>query len=357
MRIPRDTFVFTLVLALLALTFGGCEREEEIRTYKAPKDVAPPQHATAPRDAQTSEVPAPLPTTDVPTFTVPTEWKDAGTQSSMRFAAFQVSPDDQTALVTVVPLGPEAGDVLGNVVRWAGQIGMTPPTPEDLAKVTRQLDLGGVPGLWVDLVGPKLRTIAAIVPRAERVWFFKLTGDQRTVGAQERNFDAFVRSIRFENEQDPGASTRPAEAGRAAGAPAWEVPAGWQKLPDRPMRFATFKASADADAPEVVVSRFGAGGFGNMKDNINRWRGMVGLEPVAHEDEQPVQRTEIAGSNAALFDMTGPAKDAQPAKRLLFTMVAAGNDVWFFRMTGSSPAIDKHRTEYDAFLKSLRFGE
>jgi len=270
----------------------------------------------------------------------------------MRFAQFQVSADDPTALVTVVPLGQESADLLSNVNRWAGQVGAPPMKAEELQKVARQLDVNGVPATVVDISGEKLRTIAAIVPRGERVWFFKLTGSTNTVAAQAQNFDAFAKSIRF----GAGAQKPPVAAGGPApvgGAPQWDVPAGWVKQPDKPMRFATFRTSADPNAPEVIVSSFGA--FGTMLDNINRWRGMVGLEPIADEKQQPVERINVAGQDGALFDLTGPAKDGQPPKRLLIAMVPAGQTVWFFRMSGPADAVAAQKQNFGALLKSVKF--
>ena len=341
-----------LLLALAALI--GCERDDEIRTYQAPKENAVAQQTGPPASAggAVAQVQAPAPD-EKPTFTVPSGWKDLGGQG-MRYASFQVSPDDPTALVTVIPLGRESGDLLANVVRWEGQLGLPPSTAQDLAKVTKQLDVNGVAVTTVDLRGEKLWTRAALVPRGERVWFFKLTGNPKTVEAHAQDFDAFVNSIRFAIATEPPAEADGPAATRAAGEPRWDAPAGWAKQPDRPMRFATFVTSPDAGAPEVIVSSFGA--FGTMKDNINRWRNMVGLPPVNDEKEQPVEQLNVAGQDGALFDMTGPAKDGQPAKRLLIAMVPAGETVWFFRMLGPADAVEQQRENFRAFLKSVKFG-
>jgi hypothetical protein len=348
--------VFAILhLAVLALVVG-CERDDEIRSYQAPKEAAAPALAQAqgqPGQMPQGQIPVPpAPAAEEsPTFAVPPGWKDLGAQS-MRFAQFQVSAEDPTALVTVIPLGRESGDLLSNVNRWEGQLGAPPSKAEDLAKVSKQIDVNGVAVTMVDLSGAKLRTIAAVVPRGERVWFFKLTGNLSTVGAQAQNFDAFVQSVRF----GAGAQKPPAEAGGPAplsGEPRWDVPAGWVKQPDKPMRFATFRTSSDANAPEVIVSSFGQ--FGTMLDNINRWRGMVGLEAINDEKLQPVEKIQISGQDGALFDLTGPAKDGQAPKRLMIAMVPAGQTVWFFRMSGPSDAVAAEKANFDALLKSVKF--
>jgi hypothetical protein len=92
-----------------------------------------------------------------------------------------------------------------------------------------------------------------------------------------------------------------------------------------------------------------------MLDNINRWRGMVGLEPINDEKQQPVERIKMAGQDGALFDMSGPAKDGQPPRRLMIAMVPAGQSVWFFRMSGPAEAVETQKSNFDALLKSVRF--
>ena len=366
--------LLVIPLMIVSALLVGCDRDAEIRSYQAPKESAPLALAQAPgQPGQPGQVPQgqvpvpPAPAADEsPTFTVPQGWTDLGAQS-MRFAQFQVSADDPTALVTVIPLGRESGDLLSNVNRWEGQVGAPATKADDLPKVAKQMDVNGVPVTVVDLTGEKLRTLAAIVPRGERVWFFKLTGNVNTVGAQAQNFDAFIKSIRFGAGAAGGAPAPdgglPASAGsntnanaapaQLSGEPTWDVPAGWVKQPDKPMRFATFKTSSDASAPEVIVSSFGA--FGTMLDNINRWRGMVGLEPVADEKDQSVEKIQIAGQDAALFDLTGPAKDGQPAKRLMIAMVPAGQTVWFFRISGPADAVGAQKASFEALLKSVKF--
>ena len=361
----RHLLLIPLTIASVLLV--GCERDDEIRSYQAPKENPAPALAQAQaQPGPPASAGGPFAPDESPTFTVPQGWKDLGAQS-MRFAQFQVSADDPTALVTVIPLGRESGDLLSNVNRWEGQVGAPPTKAEDLARVAKEIDVNGVPVTMVDVAGEKLRTIAAVIPRGERVWFFKLTGNTSTVGSQAQNFDAFIKSIRFGAGAGAGAGGsapalnggRPASAGsnaapaQVSGEPKWDVPQGWLKQPDKPMRFATFRTSPDASAPEVVISSFGA--FGTMRDNINRWRGMVGLEPVGDEKEQAVEKIRIGGRDGALFVMTGPAKDGQPAKRLLIAMVPAGQTVWFFRMSGAADAVAAQKANFDALLNSVKF--
>ncbi len=64
----------------------------------------------------------------------------------------------------------------------------------------------------------------------------------------------------------------------------WQLPAGWTEDPTpRMMRVATIRAGEGGDAAELVVSQL-SGTFGSIGDNINRWRGQVGLDPAGSPD-------------------------------------------------------------------------
>lgn len=183
---------------------AGCEREEGITSYSAPKDSAKPVDAVvadAPGEVQEPQI----------QWTVPAGWKEMPAQE-MRYAAYGVSADDPSVVLTVIPLGPVAGKILPNVNRWEQQLGL-PPTPEgDLSKVVARLEVGGLTIHKVDLTGPKpadgqkqMGMLAAILPTAERVWFFKIIGSAAVVAEQRAAFEAFLKSVRFAAPAPPPA--------------------------------------------------------------------------------------------------------------------------------------------------------
>src|SRR5436305_10870797 len=59
------------------------------------------------------------------------------------------------------------------------------------------------------------RLLGAIAPASESVWFLKLTGAAPEVATHEREFEQFVRSLRFTD--DPKAPIT------------WALPAGWRE--------------------------------------------------------------------------------------------------------------------------------
>ncbi|MDZ4819364.1 MAG: hypothetical protein SGJ20_10365 [Planctomycetota bacterium] len=135
------------------------------------------------------------------TFDVPAEWQP-GKAGGFRFAAFQVVDGAQKVEITLIPLGPD-GELLSNVNRWQGEIGLKPGSLEEVQKQTKQIDVGGIPSDYVELIGPTDKpnaetTIAAIVRRPDRTWYIKLRGASDLVQREKGRFDKFLQSVKFQ---------------------------------------------------------------------------------------------------------------------------------------------------------------
>jgi len=133
-------------------------------------------------------------------YTAPASWKQiAPTQFSE--LAFEVVEGKQRAVITVSKLGGDGGGLLANVNRWRGQIGLRQIDNAQLDKVAQDFTVGKDKGKLVDLQGdppdPK-RIVGVILPRGDRTYFFKMTGDASLVGNQRPAFDAFMKSVSFE---------------------------------------------------------------------------------------------------------------------------------------------------------------
>jgi hypothetical protein len=95
--LKQTTLVTCVLLAGLALLGAGCDRDETVRVYPAPKDPPPP-----------AQPPPPI------SWTVPPGWKQLPA-AQMRYAAYAVSEEHPDVVLTVVPLPPS--DLLANVNR------------------------------------------------------------------------------------------------------------------------------------------------------------------------------------------------------------------------------------------------
>ena len=134
-------------------------------------------------------------------FDRPDGWRD-GRMSSMRWAAFNVGPEESPAEVTVMPAG---GDLRGNVARWIGQVLGESPEAKIVDKAladASKLDVDGRQAQRFLLTGkdPDAGTAidATIVPMDGGVsMFIKMTGPVATVTDQRDSLGSFLQSLRF----------------------------------------------------------------------------------------------------------------------------------------------------------------
>jgi len=340
---------FLSVFILIVVWVWGCDRDDKVVVYTTPKETprAPAAPGSTPTPViDTANLPPSQPEIQ---WTVPQGWKQLPGDGQMRFASFQVLPDHPEIQLSVIPLGAEAADLLPNVTRWQGQVGLQPSTLADLPNVVKRITVGDVNIDTVDLTGPetanpRLRMLAGILPHNGQTWFFKLLGPADLIGTQTGNFDTFIKSIHFANGTPPPA-VAPTASG-AAGA-TWNIPNGWQQEPDKPMRVATFKAG---DA-ELIITQFGKDNFGGTLANINRWRGQAGMDAVADEKAATPQPVTVGGRSGQMYDFAGAQN------RVRVAMVDNGEQVWFFKLVGPTNAVAQQQPAFDEFLKSVAFGK
>lgn len=163
-------------------------RETTERGRLATASASPARVATQ-RNAEAPSLP----------WTTPEGWQPKQT-SGMRVASFSVpGGDGETADVSVIPLGEAAGDLLPNVNRWRGQIGLDPVDAVGMESTLTKQNVGGHGFTYVDLRNPDngQAILAAIHKHGRFVWFFKMQGPADVIDDQRNHFDAFVASFRF----------------------------------------------------------------------------------------------------------------------------------------------------------------
>ena len=84
----------------------------------------------------------------------------------------------------------------GDVAIREGVISAVGPTIEGTAR--REIDVAGQEAHYIDLPGPNQHILGVIAERGGRTWFYKVTGTDPLVAKQKGAFEAFVRSIRFD---------------------------------------------------------------------------------------------------------------------------------------------------------------
>ncbi|MDB5328980.1 MAG: hypothetical protein JWP03_131 [Phycisphaerales bacterium] len=354
----------------IALFSFACKRDEGVRAYRAPKEPPTVVENTSPTMPTDDAGPAAAPLASAPDsvgdlhWTLPSGWKQVPVAPAAQFAPdvqLQVSPSDPSLKLGISHLGdaPMARSVVGNVNRWENQLGL-PPTPEaELQKVVTPLQVGDVTISVVDLGGNGKRLLGAIIPHATETWFFKLSGPADGIASHKTEFDAFVRSVRFDaaaavaGAPAPTAPS-PSVAASGAGGATWTMPAGWSADPGPPpqMRLATLHAGGNGEI-EIKVSKLGGTGlFGGLAANVTRWHGDVGLDPVDDATAQPGQQVKIGERTWTIYDYTGP-KDG--GRREIVASTPVADQTWYFKLAGPTDSVGKQKAAFDTFLASIRF--
>ena len=150
----------------------------------------------------------------------------------------------------------------------------------------------------------------------------------------------------------PTVTSPSSSANAVAGAPglAWTAPVAWQSQPASAMRKATYTiAGPGGTAAELVISAF-PGDVGGELANVNRWRGQLGLEPIAASElSAALIRTEHDGLSVASVDLAASAS----GQRMLAAMVPFGGATWFFKLTGPDAAVAAAKADFTAFLQTI----
>jgi hypothetical protein len=353
--------VVVCVALFAALT--ACEKNSEIKVYrvsKAPLEESVPQQQDAmPTNTAAPRMPGGLAPTAEAAVTTPPNW-EAQPLSQMRQASFLVKGDNGTvADVSFVSLGSAAGNVLENVNRWLGQLGQPPITEQKLGEMAQRLqtslgdvtivDLAGLP----DNADPARdgRIIAAMVTTANSTLFFKMRGNADLTEAQKGDFIKWVAAVCNAQTQagPPEVAAAPTQT-TSAPPIKWKTPEGWTEVPPSSMRYASFSApTAEGDKIDISIVTFPGDG-GSDADNINRWRGQMGLAPVdANAVTSQVAPLKTGDTTFSTTDIAGNKT------RTIAAWTRRDGRVWFFKATGPAAAIEKEKPKFVKFIESVRF--
>ncbi|HEX3870721.1 MAG TPA: hypothetical protein VHV77_09810 [Pirellulales bacterium] len=148
-----------------------------------PADAIPPEHFVAGK--------------------VPESWK-AQSNPGMHAIDYRIAQDDHKARVTVTRLAERGNELLPNVNRWRGQVGLNEVIADELTTEAKPIKVGGKPAHYVELLPPEeglkgQAILGAIVYDAGQAWFFKWMGDVELVESERDAFRKFVTSSKIES--------------------------------------------------------------------------------------------------------------------------------------------------------------
>jgi hypothetical protein len=150
------------------------------------------------------------------TFTAPAGWKAVPTSSSMRVAQYglpRAAGDTEDAELVVYYFGGSGGTVEANIDRWVGQMQQPDGRPSSAVAKRQSRTVNGlkvtlvdVPGTYVAEMTPgstqrhnsaNFHLRAAVIETTNGPYFIKLIGPAKTVAASEKQFEAFLGSVKF----------------------------------------------------------------------------------------------------------------------------------------------------------------
>lgn len=260
-----------------------------------------------------------------PQWTLPDGWlaADASEVSSSggieRFATLHVPVDGRRLELTVVAVSLSSSDVerllLANVNRWREQMTLPPLGNEQFRQLAEELTIDGRRGVLV-----------------------KLRGHWRGSAGL------------------PGmvAAGGPASGTASSGELTYRVPPGWKPAPPDAFSRVALEVRDGAQHVRITVSAL-APEAGDLLANVNRWRGQVGLPAVGRAElEASLRHIEVAGQLAPYVEFLGP-EDAGPPRALLGVILTRNDGVWFFKLIGDAPLVQREKGNFEEFVKSANF--
>jgi hypothetical protein len=299
----------------------------------------------------------------------------------MRVASFRVSgANGKQAEVAVVPMPGLMGRDLENVNRWRSTVGLGSVREEDLAKLAEPVEVAGQPGQLYDQAGEnpgsgeKTRILAAVSRQNNIAWFFKMSGDNELVAQQKPAFIEFLKSVNFISGTDQaglppshppvGSGTMPlmsagapsGTSGSAEGKPQWQVPAGWQEVAAGQFLVAKFMVTGPDRAQAAVNVSMSGGDGGGFAGNVNRWRGQLGLSPLAGEElNKTLSAFDTSDGKASLVDFNGTDARTGQSARLVAAIVRQGGRTWFYKLMGNQKVVENQKDAFTKFVQTAKY--
>jgi hypothetical protein len=330
-RLSRAGIMGFLVLGV------GCEKTE-IHAYRVPAE-------TEVRSVAREQAPE-----GAVRWTLPSSWREVETTVQMRIATL-VTDGGLEVAVTAFP--GDVGGLLANVNRWRGQVGLEPTDEQGAEAAIKRLDDFEV--IVVDVTGDQQRLVGTMISVGDgKTWFVKAVGDVDAVEAIKSDLIAFSKSFHIHGGEPGAENARPSETVSAPDmTPAdtareqWQPPEQWKTDPNA-SQILSAAFFADDGARITLIALGGQGG--GLLDNINRWRGQVGIPAVASLEDQAVKEL---GNGAVIVDLV--SEDG--SNRIVSGIVPSGAQTLFFKLTGSSSQVDAEMERFEEFVNQVGLGK
>jgi len=131
---------------------------------------------------------------------------------------------------------------------------------------------------------------------------------------------------------------------------AWTAPEGWESQPPSSMRIASYLVPHGTEQGDLSVIRL-AGVAGGPLNNLNRWRGQLGLDPVAEGSPEAGGRT--VETPAGTFTCWTLINGEPVNQGMLVGMLFVGDHSMFVKLTGSPDLVTAVENQFTSYLESF----
>jgi len=132
----------------------------------------------------------------------------------------------------------------------------------------------------------------------------------------------------------------------------WTAPSHWTAKPASAMRRGSFAIKGDGGDADLSITAF-PGSTGGLLANVNRWRGQLGLAPLAEADVATNTASLDAGElHLTVVDFVGTAS-GKPT-RIIGAIVPHGTDTWFFKLMGPDALVANEKPAFLEFLRTIK---
>ncbi len=134
----------------------------------------------------------------------------------------------------------------------------------------------------------------------------------------------------------------------------WQAPEGWETKPPSSMRIGSYLVPHGSDKGDLSVIRL-AGEAGGQLNNLNRWRGQIGLAPVA--PGTPEAEGRQVDTPVGSFTVWTLVNGAPVDQGMLVAMLFTGDHSLFVKLTGPPQLVEAVDDQFTKFLKSINRSE
>lgn len=133
----------------------------------------------------------------------------------------------------------------------------------------------------------------------------------------------------------------------------WHAPDTWTEKPPSSMRVGSYDVPGSAGPADMSVVVLTGEAGGNL-NNVNRWRGQIGLGPIDDAELARAAKRVKSGAGDVLVVEFGGAEAG--GKRMITGILAGSGQTWFFKLNGPDATVSGAREDFMKLVESVHAG-